>query len=398
MGLENPTCRAEVGETGDISYAMLGELAAGAFGQAGNSAEVARSFGAWPAIALVFVPAAAVRREPRETEVIAADTATVDVPGQPPPVVWFERFAEVDGQEADDPAKDDFGWHLFKILIERGEVVREILDHGAGPGILPLARFQGRTIVVAGPDCGVGQHDKAIREAVVFEPTRKCHAVVGELCEVGGRRLGRELDVDDAQAKPPVIRRQMVDFSIGPNDPAPGTARCLNMKYVGAVFAELELALPEGTPVAQLGKPVGGNEFIADLVLGLEQERSRRGARKCGEQADLSERPLLALLVLRKVSPDNLVAEDAVELAEALALEGAALLREKSETRPLGVFLDRLVRDTGGLALIQVQPEAALALAPDVLRDDTLAEKVHRLTPGYRLSRGRWHGRRRVSR
>ena len=97
------------------------------------------------------------------------------------------------------------------------------------------------------------------------------------------------------------------------------------MEDVGAVFAELEPALPEGAPIAQLGKPVCGNEFIADFVLGLEQERSRRGARKCGEQADLSERPLLALLVLRKASPDDLVAEDAVELAEALALEGAAL-------------------------------------------------------------------------
>src|SRR3954471_16569596 len=213
-----------------------------------------------PAIALVFVPAATVRRKPRVSEVIAADAATVDVPGQLPPVVWFERFAEVDGKEADGPAKHDFGRHLLKVFVERVEVVREILDHGAGPGILALAPFQGRTIMVAGPDCGVGQYDEAIREAVVFEPTRKCHAVVGELCEVGGRRLGRELDVDDAQAKPPVIRRQMVDFSIGPNDPAPGTARCLNMKYVGAVFAELELALPEAAPVAQLGKPVGGNE------------------------------------------------------------------------------------------------------------------------------------------
>src|SRR5829696_6444252 len=325
MGLENPTRWAEVGETGDVSDAMLGELAARALGQAGNSAEVARRFGARPAIALVFVPAAAVRREPRVTEVIAADAATVDVPGQLPPVVWFERFAEVDGKEADDPAEHDFGRHLLKVFVERVEVVREILDHGAGPGILALAPFQGRTIMVAGPDCGVGQHDEAVREAVVFEPTRKGHAVVGELCGIGGRRLGRELDVDDAQAEPPVIRRQMVDFSIGPDDPAPGTARCLNMENVGAVFAKLEPTLPEGAPVVQLGKPVCGGEFIADFVLGLEQERSRRGARKCGEQADLSERPLLALLVLRKVSPDHLVAEDAVKLAEALALEGAAL-------------------------------------------------------------------------
>src|SRR3954469_18018116 len=130
----------------------------------------------------------------------------------------------------------------------------------------------------------------------------------------------------------------MVDFSIGPDDAAPGAARGFNMENGGAVFAELEPALPEGATVAQLGKPVCGNEFIADFVLGLEQERSRRGARKCAEQADLSERPLLALLVLRKFTPDDLEAEDPVELAEALALEGAALLREKSETRPLGVF------------------------------------------------------------
>src|SRR5215218_6332702 len=128
----------------------------------------------------------------------------------------------------------------------------------------------------------------------------------------------------------------MVDFSIGPDDPAPGTARCLDMENVGAVFAELEPALPEGAPVAQLGKPVCGNEFIADFVLGLEQERSRRGARKCGEQADLSQCPLLALPVIRKVTPDDLGAEDRVELTEALALKGAALLRKKSETRPFG--------------------------------------------------------------
>src|SRR3954467_8056178 len=55
----------------------------------------------------------------------------------------------------------------------------------------------------------------------------------------------------------------------------------------------------------QVEKPMGGDEFIADFVLGFEQERSRCGTRKCGEQADLSERPLLALLVLRKVSPDD---------------------------------------------------------------------------------------------
>jgi len=40
MGLENPTSWAEVSETGDVSDAMLGELAARALGQAGNSAEV----------------------------------------------------------------------------------------------------------------------------------------------------------------------------------------------------------------------------------------------------------------------------------------------------------------------------------------------------------------------
>src|SRR3954467_15921369 len=79
MGLENPTRWAEVGETGDVSDAMLGELAARALSQAGNSAEVARRFGARPAIALVFVPAAAVRREPRVTEVITADAPPVDV-------------------------------------------------------------------------------------------------------------------------------------------------------------------------------------------------------------------------------------------------------------------------------------------------------------------------------
>ena len=95
--------------------------------------------------------------------------------------------------------------------------------------------------------------------------------------------------------------------------------RHLDVNNVGSIIAELESAL------MQVEKPMGGDEFIADFVLGLEQERSRRGARKCGEQADLSERPLLALLVLRKVSPDHLVAEDAIELAEALALEGAAL-------------------------------------------------------------------------
>src|SRR4051812_19336942 len=198
MGLENPTRWAEVGETGDVSDAMLGELAARALGQTGDPTEVARSLGARPAIALVFVPAATVCREPLAAEVIAADAAIVDVPGQLPPVVWFERYAEVDGKEANDPAEHDFGRHLLKVFVERLKVVREILDHGAGPGILALAPFQGRAIMVAGPDCGVGQHDEAVREAVVFEPTRKGHAVVSELCEVGGRRLGRELDVNDA--------------------------------------------------------------------------------------------------------------------------------------------------------------------------------------------------------
>src|SRR3954469_13775533 len=186
MGLENPTRWAEVGETGDVSDAMLGELAARALGQAGNSAEVARSLGARPAIALVFVTAATVRREPFVAEVIAAVAAAVDVPGQLPPVVWFERYAEVDGKEANDPAEHDFGRHLLKVFVQRVEVVREILDYGAGPGILALAPFQGRTIVVAGPDRRVGQHDEAIRKPVVFEPTRKCHAVVGEFCEIGG--------------------------------------------------------------------------------------------------------------------------------------------------------------------------------------------------------------------
>src|SRR4051812_28021712 len=117
----------------------------------------------------------------------------------------------------------------------------------------------------------------------------------------------------------------MVDFSISPDDPAPGAVRRLDVNNVGTVFAEREPALPEGAPVAQLGKPVCGNEFIADFVLGLEQERSRHGAWKYSEQADLSERPLLALLVLRKVSPYHPVAEDAVKFAKALALEGAAL-------------------------------------------------------------------------
>ena len=186
MGLENPTCWAEIGETGDVSDAMLGELAARALGQAGNSAEMARRFGARPAIALVFVPAPAVGREPLITQVIAADAATVDVPGQFPPVAWCERFVEVDGKEADDPAEHDFGGHLLKVFVERVEVVREILDHGASPGILALTPFQGRTIVVAGPDRRVGQHDEAIRKAVVFEPACECHAVVGEFCEVGG--------------------------------------------------------------------------------------------------------------------------------------------------------------------------------------------------------------------
>src|SRR3954447_14242740 len=139
MGLENPTRWAEVGETGDVSDAMLGKLAARALGQAGDSAEVARRFGARPAIALVFVPAAAVCREPLVTEVIAADAATVDVPGQLPPVVWFERFAEVDGEETDDPAEYHFGRHLLKILVERGEVAREILGKCASVRILALA-------------------------------------------------------------------------------------------------------------------------------------------------------------------------------------------------------------------------------------------------------------------
>src|SRR3954454_21121513 len=116
MGLENPTRWAEAGEAGDVSDAMLGELAARALGQAGNSAEVARSLGARPAIALVFVSAATVCREPLVAEVIAADAATVDVPRKLPPVAWFERFAEVDGQEPDDPAEHDFGRHLLKVV------------------------------------------------------------------------------------------------------------------------------------------------------------------------------------------------------------------------------------------------------------------------------------------
>src|SRR3954453_692110 len=95
--------------------------------------------------------------------------------------------------------------------------------------------------------------------------------------------------------------------------------RHLDVNDVGSIIAELEPAL------MQVEKPMGGDEFIADFVLGFEQERSRRGTRKYGEQADLSECPLLVLLGLRKVSPDDLVAEDAVVLAEALALEGAAL-------------------------------------------------------------------------
>ena len=150
MGLENLTRWAEVGETGDVSDAMLGEFAARALGQAGNSTEVARSFGARPAIALVFVPAAAVCREPRVTEVIAADAATVDCQGSSRQSSGSSASRRSTARKRMTRPRTTSARHLLEVFVERVEVVREILDYGAGPGILALAPFQGRTIVVAG--------------------------------------------------------------------------------------------------------------------------------------------------------------------------------------------------------------------------------------------------------
>lgn len=61
-----------------------------------------------------------------------------------------------------------------------------------------------RSVEGAGPDRGPVDHGEPVSPPRVLQPARERHPVVGELREVGGRGLARELDVDDPETEPPV--------------------------------------------------------------------------------------------------------------------------------------------------------------------------------------------------
>ncbi|WP_043767761.1 hypothetical protein [Methylorubrum extorquens] len=239
--------------------------------------------------------------------------------GSARPVGLGDDLAQLDGQEPLHPLRHD----LRGQDLETGEPrVR------GGPLVEGAARrrvqkgLQGRTLVVARPDARVRQYQEAVVEAGLGEPRVERHGVVGELREVGGPGLARELHVDDAQPVPRVLRGDGPDLAVGPDRAPLARAAGFDPHDVGA---DLRVGHPAaaGGSLARLQVPqtVRAPEAGAYLELALDDEVAGLGRRQVVAQGDLLEGPLVVGLDDLGTEEDP-AREDVVELPEGRAFMG----------------------------------------------------------------------------
>ena len=145
------------------------------------------------------------------------------------------------------------------------------------------------------------------------------------------------------------------------------------MDDVRTDFAEFQMAgSAEEGAIAEIAEPVGFDEWWRDVVLRLDQQSVRRRAADVVGQRDRAEGAFLALLEFTYFSVEHQSGQDAFQLGEPSALVAPASLRIESETRPVDVAFRRPRRAPVGRGLVEIEPEPALAIRPDELRDRAL--------------------------
>jgi len=144
--------------------------------------------------------------DPGIAEIVASLASAVNIPWEFIPGPRQCR-RDVGREEMLYPAREDLEGRHFQVFLHGVPHLRECGTTAAGPD--PGARsHQRRDLVRTGPDRGVGHHDAILVVAVVDQPRRQRHGIIGHFHEMRGGRPGRELDVDDTEPDAGVCLRQ----------------------------------------------------------------------------------------------------------------------------------------------------------------------------------------------
>ena len=142
-------------------------------------------------LGVVGVPLIMAR--PAVAQIITAAAAVVDVPRQGTPVRDPERLAEIHGQKAGDTIEHHLRRHGLQICFQGRQIPVEVAADDVLAAIVHLQLTEGGRLMLARPDRGLGEHEKAVRIVVKVEPGRQGHPIVRELRKVGRGRFARWL-------------------------------------------------------------------------------------------------------------------------------------------------------------------------------------------------------------
>src|SRR5215471_7360508 len=189
------------------------------------------------------------------------------------------------------------------------------------------------------PDRGVSQNNEAIVPTGVLQPTSENHAVVGQLREMRGRWLTRDLDIDDAQPEAIIPRANTLQSPRGGHDTTSLSGGRPDLEDIRTQRLKSErVATSHRRAVDEVAQAVRSLNAVSDFELRLERKLIRRQSVDYRSEFDHLERPIFLNLIRLQSAAYNQVRENVLQFLELRTFIFLSLLCQQSQAWPVCVF------------------------------------------------------------